>query len=868
MTNKCDKSTEFIEEQEKECKDCNKERKFCELRAELKSDAIQDCVNKIMNTLAFRKLAGKTQVILSINGPDIRTRLTHTMEVANIARKLCTKLGLNSELAEAIALAHDIGHTPFGHVGERCLKDIVCGCNSLGGLIPEDLENSGFKHNIQGVRVLTTLENVVPEKPTDDEKNAWDKILWGVLAHTNMTWAKKLPGLLDDLVFIPSALCTRVFNCHFSKYSKQEDDDKNMSYECHRNKKHEKEDKGKEDEQEMCHPWLCAEAFKDNPEIKKYIRCRKPCYIANLWKIKFKFLKKNQNHILEYHILFDPPFPGIFYSSELLRFYSNDGSYSNSGNSDDSEVSLEALIVSQSDEIAQRLQDMEDGVNKGLILIDEAERHFLTLCIAFNAPSEKGSNVVSEYLTACGLGDNPLSGYKEGTVKFDELYLALLEKQKNNSERNRLKILREYLYKFYSKQLLFSSRTNLSVFMDPKIPKDDIDPYVLLDEFQKVYLKLEPKKRASWYLKLLGSGQDKEKDKFLHWSVFNFLEELTKINGYGLGEELLWKLSEVLDCILPENKDPLEVTFNLQMDKIREKMPKTKEIQLQLFHYFIFYKFYLEFKSDMAKNTFPSKDEFYKFYDGKDKFLEEFNEEKQHFFGKWKKRLGLRANQTLANLIKFTEFYDNDNEDVQKEALKNFEKEQKNAIIKSNIVEKNDGKADYILRRLFKAYFSNPHQLPDEALRRIYNSISQCHDDFYESFKMIFRKLLERFKRSLSVDNSGFIKVLCEYLSKDNTETYETAKEKNNTISVEISNILEDGIKLRDFLSKKNSVSSEPVKTADNELRGILDNSVLGAIPVWKRLLVRGICDHIAGMTDQEAISEYEKLYTGLMELV
>ena len=98
---------------------------------------ISDCINLIMNTLSFRKLAGKTQVILSLAGPDVRTRLTHTIEVSRIAKEICSRLDLNADLAEAIALAHDIGHTPFGHVGERTLREIMCGCNTLGGKISD-----------------------------------------------------------------------------------------------------------------------------------------------------------------------------------------------------------------------------------------------------------------------------------------------------------------------------------------------------------------------------------------------------------------------------------------------------------------------------------------------------------------------------------------------------------------------------------------------------------------------------------------------------------------------------------------------------------------------------------------------------------
>ena len=126
-------------------------------------EVISECINKIMSTLSFRKLAGKTQVILSLSGPDVRTRLTHTIEVSKIARDICTRLKLNADLAEAIALAHDIGHTPFGHVGERTLREIMCGCDALGGKVADrdfNFDNSGFKHNHQSFRVLYNFEKI------------------------------------------------------------------------------------------------------------------------------------------------------------------------------------------------------------------------------------------------------------------------------------------------------------------------------------------------------------------------------------------------------------------------------------------------------------------------------------------------------------------------------------------------------------------------------------------------------------------------------------------------------------------------------------------------------------------------------------
>jgi dGTPase len=102
--------------------------------------------DRIIHSAAFRKLEYKTQVFVIYEGDNYRTRITHTLEVAQIARTIAASLNLNVDLAEAIALAHDLGHTPFGHAGEEILNELM-------------RSEGGFNHNSQGLRVVDTLED-------------------------------------------------------------------------------------------------------------------------------------------------------------------------------------------------------------------------------------------------------------------------------------------------------------------------------------------------------------------------------------------------------------------------------------------------------------------------------------------------------------------------------------------------------------------------------------------------------------------------------------------------------------------------------------------------------------------------------------
>ena len=111
----------------------------CPLRTDYQRDR-----DRILHCKSFRRLKFKTQVFLSPEGDHYRTRLTHTLEVAQVARTLARALRLNEDLTEAIALGHDLGHTPFGHIGER----------SLDELMPD-----GFRHNEQSRRCVEVLEN-------------------------------------------------------------------------------------------------------------------------------------------------------------------------------------------------------------------------------------------------------------------------------------------------------------------------------------------------------------------------------------------------------------------------------------------------------------------------------------------------------------------------------------------------------------------------------------------------------------------------------------------------------------------------------------------------------------------------------------
>ena len=141
-------------------------RLFQEPPSKTRSPFRRDC-DRVIHSTAFRRLKHKTQVFVFHEGDHYRTRLTHSLEVAQIARALARQLGLDEDLTEALALAHDLGHPPFGHAGERALD----ACLQAHG---------GFDHNAQTLRVVTSLEHRYPE--FDGLNLTWET-LEGIVKH-------------------------------------------------------------------------------------------------------------------------------------------------------------------------------------------------------------------------------------------------------------------------------------------------------------------------------------------------------------------------------------------------------------------------------------------------------------------------------------------------------------------------------------------------------------------------------------------------------------------------------------------------------------------------------------------------------------
>ncbi len=146
--------------------DRSRGRLFSEPPSKTRSPFRRDC-DRVIHSTAFRRLKHKTQVFVFHEGDHYRTRLTHSLEVAQIARALARQLGLDEDLTETLALAHDLGHPPFGHAGERALDK----CLKAHG---------GFDHNAQTLRVLTALEHRYPE--FDGLNLTWES-LEGIVKH-------------------------------------------------------------------------------------------------------------------------------------------------------------------------------------------------------------------------------------------------------------------------------------------------------------------------------------------------------------------------------------------------------------------------------------------------------------------------------------------------------------------------------------------------------------------------------------------------------------------------------------------------------------------------------------------------------------
>ena len=148
----------------------NKEEEKCNLRTDFQRDR-----DRIIHSKSFRRLKHKTQVFISPEGDHFRTRLTHTLEVSQIGRTIARALRLNEDLVEAIALGHDLGHTPFGHSGEAVLNE---------------LKSTGFIHGEQSLKVVDFLER----SDTRIGLNLTEEVRDGILNHSGSGNAKTLEG--------------------------------------------------------------------------------------------------------------------------------------------------------------------------------------------------------------------------------------------------------------------------------------------------------------------------------------------------------------------------------------------------------------------------------------------------------------------------------------------------------------------------------------------------------------------------------------------------------------------------------------------------------------------------------------------------
>lgn len=155
-------------------------RRFAEPSAPTRTDFQRDR-DRVIHSTAFRRLVYKTQVFLNHEGDLFRTRLTHSLEVAQLGRSMARSLGLNEDLVEAIALAHDLGHTPFGHAGQDALNQCL-------RAVPEEAQ-WGFEHNLQSLRVVDELEE---RYPAFDGLNLCFETREGILKHCSQAMAQRL----------------------------------------------------------------------------------------------------------------------------------------------------------------------------------------------------------------------------------------------------------------------------------------------------------------------------------------------------------------------------------------------------------------------------------------------------------------------------------------------------------------------------------------------------------------------------------------------------------------------------------------------------------------------------------------------------
>ncbi len=911
----------------------------------------RNCINDIMNTLEFRKLADKTQVIISLTGPNVRTRLTHTVEVAKIARDICKELKLNEDLAEAIALAHDIGHTPFGHVGERTLKEIMCGCDTLDDMVEFDFNNSGFKHNLQSFKILN---RTFFKKDNSKSHPEWYYILWGVAAHAKMTWTNLESGE-DNEILIHSDHCHNIHNCQFSINSENK---WIIDKSCKLNKREYQTEQLNNRENSVCIPWYCAK-LKDSKNKEsnnledgwKQTNCYRKCYFAEIWEYRMT------NNIIykKFDFLFDHPFPNSSFAKEFDEvFFENDGEIKNDF------VSIESFVVSEADEIAQRKQDLEDGLNMELITIDECIEEFVELSKEFIEIEKIDRNESEKSLNNQTKSDLIKKNIEKFKINIETIAINKKKSKKPLSPGDKnefIKRISEELDDLLKKNLTTNIKYNFNEFVDIPTPlKREISSYDLFDLEQAIK---KPQVSKYWiskefisdvnkfendfkngfydelnkYFTLKPFKEDGDKETYILHKIAGSINDLFK-SGENIDENYLKKIISEIEDLPKKCKEDIENIINNKITNSNDKK-KNLDFWKKLDDFLVVKE--KELKKDDNRKREIEKCIFhlnrlglYEF-----KILHDFLIKKpkqcelfEFYNQKWKPFFRVDASRILYDRLDF------DKKDPFWKFSKNLQDFLKNTILKSEIVEKNDGKAAYIIKKLFEAYLTNPHQLPDESLISVWNlflEITRHHHKKIkeyielgsnnEKFKAAYSKSQEinelneeirKRKNEIEVEHKK-ISIAEEEIEIEKTKVL-IAEQENEKIKkileqlprIEYENLIEDLVKkifnkevdindhkkrfkwIKDCIIEEielSKYSKEVIKLYESKnklkefindevdidikkIRKNIDNAILLSLKSWHNALTRGICDHIANLTDREAISEYEKLYFAKMEIV
>jgi len=693
---------------------------------------------RIIHAKSFRRLEDKAQIYTLSKGDHFRTRLTHTLEVAQIARGIARELNLNEDLVQAIALGHDLGHTPFGHVGERTLNEIL----------ENEEVKGGFKHNFQGVKVVNYLEEKYGEFEGIDLTY---QVIEGILKHT------------------------KVCSCDDNKL-------------CNKNKK------------------------------REGLKCKN-----NNYQIK-NFLCNGEEEELHLEYNFS--------------------------------TTLEGQAVAIADEIAQRAHDLDDGIASGIIneekflneLKEMAEKEFCE-----RLKIEVGKEIyetVKQEGTRKSLEDIK-SQYDDETLKktlkkyADEKILKDLtvEKDKDNYKklvnemdtkefmsRINCNVFNEFLKQFEEKYIYHYSfrkdtkealkivKKNISSkfsneFVETvkeyikgefikeikKILKKDYMELLLVEEIGEELVEVERKRNID---KLLKKLKDQEKKTRLSKAISDNdnEDEIYKKYDHLLDNEkiknsLIQKQEDSKTKCLEDINSLLELKYFIVLDdieKIIDQMYSDKKLDKKIKEIFITelknimsnsFNENIEMEIKIKYKTLESnfKDELYNRISKSLKYIDEAEREYvdtidikrarivsdviTYFIAKIiddsEDRIKNYENNPKKDSLIITEElikFGGKTEEVRKE----LEKISSNKIINSEEVNCFDGKGKYVIKRIYKAYNTNPMQMSKTTLKRIYREV--CRHTNYAVDITDFKCSRDKAEKEIAIyngkDHSNDLKII------------------------------------------------------------------------------------------------------------